>query len=142
MFQRGTQTAVGRRHWRRHGPEAGAPTEEENLALRVGAKRRRRIQEMLRSNQHSTTTDGRESQATPRVTYSLERWADNDALNKDGEGYRGIRCPQPGSITSPECDFQKHQLTSIIGKLPVCVQLNVNPFQRFLLPKLCSRDCI
>lgn len=38
------------------------------MALRVGAKRRRRIQEMLRSNQHSTTTDGRESQATPRVT--------------------------------------------------------------------------
>lgn len=38
---------------------------EENLALRVWAKKRRRIQEILRSNQHGTK-DRIESQAIPR----------------------------------------------------------------------------
>lgn len=93
----------------------------------------------LRSNQQSMK-DRTESHT---MACSLERQVDNKVINKDGEKRRewNSQSPQPGSIISLECDFQKYQLTSITLTFTMDVQLNVNPFQCFILPIIYSRNC-
>lgn len=81
MLQQGTQTALGIRNWQRHRPEAGPPMKKKSLIVSTGTRRKRRIQETLRSNQQSTE-DKTESWAMPRFAV----W--KDAINKDEEKRR------------------------------------------------------
>lgn len=110
---------------------AGPPVKEDSLVLGVGKRKRIRIQETLSSNQQNT--EDRKIPGNSKV-YSLERWTDNNPINKDEEKRIGwsLQCPRAGSIISLEYDFQKHQFTSITKNLTVGVQLNVNLFQHFL----------